>query len=66
MTDNGIGIEAELAERAFRPFHRLSDKGGAGMGLTVCRRIMGLHGGNIWVEPRSGGAEIRFVLPAGG
>jgi light-regulated signal transduction histidine kinase (bacteriophytochrome) len=63
VTDNGPGIEADFAERAFRPFKKLSSKGGAGLGLTICRKIMTMHGGDIWAEPRSGGAEIRFLMP---
>jgi light-regulated signal transduction histidine kinase (bacteriophytochrome) len=63
VTDNGLGIEADFAERAFRPFKKLSSKGGAGLGLTICRKIMTTHGGDIWAEPRSGGAEIRFLIP---
>jgi signal transduction histidine kinase len=65
VTDNGPGIEAELAERAFRPFQKLTPKGGAGLGLTICRKITELHGGRIWIEPRAGGAEVRFFLGAG-
>jgi signal transduction histidine kinase len=63
VTDNGPGIEAGFAERAFRPFKKLSGKGGAGLGLTICRNIMKMHGGDIWAEPRSSGAEIRFLIP---
>jgi len=63
VTDNGPGIEADFAERAFRPFKKLSSKGGAGLGLTICRKIMAMHGGDIWAAPRSGGAEIRFLIP---
>ena len=63
VMDNGSGIEAGFAERAFRPFKKLSSNGGAGLGLTICRNIMKMHGGDIWVEPRDGGAEIRFLIP---
>jgi chemotaxis family two-component system sensor kinase Cph1 len=63
VTDNGPGIESSFAERAFRPFKKLSNKGGAGMGLTICRSIMKMHAGDIWAEPRSGGAEIRLLIP---
>lgn len=63
VADNGPGIEAEFAERVFRPFRKLSEKGGAGMGLTTCRRIVEMHGGRMWMEPRSNGAAFRFVIP---
>jgi light-regulated signal transduction histidine kinase (bacteriophytochrome) len=62
VTDNGLGIEASLLERVFRPFKRAGREGGAGLGLTICRQIVQLHGGRMWAEPRSDGAEIRFVL----
>lgn len=62
VSDNGPGIDPSLAERVFRPFKKLSSVGGAGLGLTVCRRIVELHGGEIWVEPREGGAEFRFFV----
>ena len=62
VSDNGPGIEPALAERVFRPFKKLSNAGGAGLGLTVCRRIVELHGGEIWAEPREGGAEFRFFI----
>jgi signal transduction histidine kinase len=63
FVDNGAGIEAHLAERAFRPFQTLSRSGGAGMGLTICRKIVETHGGRMWIEPRAAGAELRFTLP---
>ena len=64
VSDNGRGIEPELLERVFRPFKKASSGGGAGLGLTICSKIAELHGGRIWAEPRTGGAEIRIQLPA--
>ncbi len=63
ICDNGPGIDADFAERVFRPFKKLSGDG-AGLGLTICRRIAELHGERLWVEPRTGGADIRFSVPA--
>jgi signal transduction histidine kinase len=43
---------------------REGEGGGAGLGLTICRGIVGAHGGRVWVEDRpGGGAAFRFTLP---
>jgi signal transduction histidine kinase len=62
VADNGPGIEAEMAERVFLPFKKISAGNGAGLGLTICRKIVELHDGRLWLEPRNGGAEFRFYL----
>jgi signal transduction histidine kinase len=64
VSDNGRGIQPDLLERVFRPFKKASGDGGAGLGLTICSKIVDLHGGRIWAEARTGGAEIRIQLPA--
>jgi signal transduction histidine kinase len=67
-TDNGIGIEPEYAERVFVIFQRLHGRdsyAGTGIGLAMCRKIIEYHGGQIWLDSEySGGARIRFTLPA--
>lgn len=51
VQDNGIGIEAQYAERIFGLFNKLDiNTSGSGIGLTLIRRIIEVHGGKIWVE----------------
>jgi signal transduction histidine kinase len=63
VRDNGPGIEPEVRERLFSPFH--SEKpGGNGLGLAICRKLVDAHGGSIGVESAPGaGAEFVVVLP---
>ncbi|MCC2113579.1 MAG: PAS domain S-box protein [Hyphomicrobiales bacterium] len=67
VTDNGIGIAPEFAERVFQVFSRLHGEDvyeGSGVGLAVCRRIIEMHRGRIWVEQRPGpGVNFVFSLP---
>lgn len=67
VADNGIGISPAYHEKVFQIFQRLnaSDRdGGSGIGLAVCRKVVDVHGGRIWVEGREGeGAIFRFTLP---
>ncbi|MBI3444674.1 MAG: GHKL domain-containing protein [Magnetospirillum sp.] len=67
VEDNGIGIEAEYYDKIFTLFQRLdpgNEGGGTGIGLTVCRKIVGRYGGRIWVESQTGtGSRFRFTLP---
>ncbi|UCG43472.1 MAG: PAS domain S-box protein [candidate division WOR-3 bacterium] len=69
VTDNGIGIEPQHAERVFRAFQRLhteQDYHGTGIGLAICRRIVERHGGTIRVEPAAPhGSRFLFTLPRG-
>ena len=65
VLDNGPGIESGMEERIFRPFKKLAAGQGAGLGLTLCRRIVEMHSGRLWVEPGSGGAEFRFFVNEG-
>jgi signal transduction histidine kinase len=65
--DNGIGVEAEYAERIFLIFQRLHSRDsyeGSGIGLALCRKIVEYHGGAMWLDSEfSGGARFRFTLP---
>lgn len=63
--DNGHGIPAEVLPRIFEPFFTTRDVGqGTGLGLTVARDIVQVHGGRIEVESREGsGTTVTIYLP---
>lgn len=66
VRDNGIGFDMQHKERIFGLFQRLYtvEYSGTGIGLTISRRIVELHGGSIWTESEQGhGSTFFFTLP---
>ena len=68
IKDNGIGIDSEFCEVVFNMFHRLHNQdeygGGVGAGLTLSKKIIEYHGGNIWLKSQLDvGTSVLFSLP---
>jgi signal transduction histidine kinase/CheY-like chemotaxis protein len=63
VKDSGIGLPVDQAERIFDAFFTTKLQG-TGMGLSISRRIIESHGGQLWASPNSGrGAIFQFALP---
>ena len=71
VTDTGIGIAEEDQPKVFEEFRQVgSDNAkkieGTGLGLTLAKKFVELHGGRIWVESEVGkGSTFMFTLPVG-
>ena len=68
VTDDGCGISQEKASQLFEPFSKGMDRPGeeknSGLGLWICRSIIELHDGHIWVNSEQGkGTTFSFALP---
>ncbi len=70
ISDNGIGIPAELHEKVFDAFYQVDNSAtreyeGSGLGLAIVRKFVEAHGGQVWVEngPERG-AIFHLILPA--
>ncbi len=69
VKDTGVGIAPEDVPRVFEAFHQLDGsmqrrRSGVGLGLTISKRFVELHGGRIWAESEPGrGSTFYFSLP---
>lgn len=68
VTDNGIGIPAREIPRVFERFYQVETHltrryGGMGLGLSVAKAMIELHGGRIWAESQGRGSRFTFLLP---
>jgi signal transduction histidine kinase len=70
IRDHGIGIADEHLEHIFERFYRIDTRlvrevNGLGVGLTICKYIVEMHGGQIWVESQVGqGSAFHLWFPA--
>ncbi len=67
VEDTGIGIQPENLETIFGAFHQVDGSetrayGGAGLGLTLVRKLVDLHGGRVWAESAGPGQGSRFIV----
>jgi len=68
VSDTGIGIAPEDQEKVFEEFQQVGTAAknieGTGLGLTLCRKFVELHGGRIWVKSQEGmGSTFTFTIP---
>jgi signal transduction histidine kinase len=63
IADTGVGVDSASKERLFDALY--TTKGdGLGLGLSICRKIIAVHGGRLWVEENTSlGATFTFTLP---
>jgi len=72
VTDTGPGISPEGQSKIFQPFQQLDssirrEHGGSGLGLSISKQFVEMHGGRIWLESELGrGTTISFSLPTAG
>lgn len=71
LKDNGKGIQKEKQKDLFKKFYQVDtsltrEKGGSGLGLSICKGIIETHGGKIWLESEPGkGTIVTFTIPKG-
>ena len=69
IVDTGEGISPDKTERVFDRFQQIDDESerqrlGFGLGLAICRELVEMHSGRIWVESKPGvGSDFKFTLP---
>ncbi len=67
VQDTGIGIKGEDLERIFNPFEQVDGSAsrqyaGTGLGLSLTKSLVELHGGKIWAESEGEGKGSKFIL----
>jgi len=68
VSNNGPEIPVDVREEVFQPFRRTRPVGanhGPGLGLPICKRVVELHNGRIWMESGDGRVHVRFTLSRG-
>lgn len=66
ITDTGPGIDEQRIQHVFDEYTTYggpSDRAGAGLGLAICRMIVGAHGGRIWAQSQGSGTTFSILLP---
>lgn len=65
VEDSGIGIDPQYVDQVFQIFRRINrDYPGTGIGLAICRKIVDLHRGKIWIDSEPGhGTVVHITLP---
>ena len=69
ISDTGIGIPSKEQARIFERFYRVDtslsvEAGGPGVGLSIAKELVELHGGRIWVESQAReGSTFTFIIP---
>jgi signal transduction histidine kinase len=69
VTDNGCGIAKDKIDNLFHRFYQIKNgdatpEKGVGLGLYLCRQLVLMHGGSIWVESTLGqGSTFSFTIP---
>jgi two-component system sensor histidine kinase VicK len=71
VSDEGVGIPKDQQERIFERFYQVDGSArrrfaGIGLGLTIAKRIVEAHGGEMWVRSKPGeGSTFYFTVPKG-
>jgi len=62
VRDTGPGFSPSLLDNPFLPFSTTKPEG-LGFGLPLCKSIVEVHGGQLWLDGNSPGAAVHFTLP---
>jgi len=66
IRDSGCGIRPDLTQKVFEPYTSYggpNNRSGGGLGLAICKLIVELHGGEIWLNPSKSGTHFSFIIP---